>query len=93
MIGCLLIGSVAAPGPSGMSWPELIRYVRTGDTVRVASMDRLGRDTRDLYNLVAELMDQGAAVEFLNENYHRGQVWVIAVGFVEVRNLGRICEI
>lgn len=47
---------------------ELMRYVREGDTVRVASMDRLGRDARDLYNLVAELKDQGAAVEFINEN-------------------------
>ena len=47
---------------------ELMRYVQTGDTVRVASMDRLGRDTRDLYNLVAELTDKGAAVEFINEN-------------------------
>ena len=46
---------------------ELMRYVRDGDTVRVTSMDRLGRDTRDLYNLVAELTDKGAAVEFVNE--------------------------
>src|SRR5699024_5776742 len=47
---------------------ELIGYIRDGDTVRVASMDRLGRDTRDLYNLVAEITDKGAAVVFLNEN-------------------------
>src|SRR5699024_12098301 len=26
---------------------ELMDYIRDGDTVRVASMDRLGRDTRD----------------------------------------------
>src|SRR5699024_8129702 len=44
-----------------------IDYIREGDTVRIASMDRLGRDTRDLYNLVAELTDKGAAVEFVNE--------------------------
>ena len=47
---------------------ELMDYIRDGDTVRVASMDRLGRDTRDLYNLVAEMTDKGAAVEFVNEN-------------------------
>ena len=47
---------------------ELIGYIRDGDTVRVASMDRLGRDTRDLYNLVAEITDKGAVVEFVNEN-------------------------
>lgn len=47
---------------------ELTGYIREGDTVRVASMDRLGRDTRDLYNLVAEMTDKGAAVEFVAEN-------------------------
>lgn len=47
---------------------ELLTYVRSGDTVRIASMDRLGRDTRDLYNVVAELTDRGAAVQFVNEN-------------------------
>src|SRR5699024_7151036 len=47
---------------------ELITYVRAGDTVRIASMDRLGRDTRDLYNVVAELTGKGAAVQFVNEN-------------------------
>lgn len=47
---------------------ELLGYIRDGDTVRVASMDRLGRDTRDLYNLVAEMTGQGAAVEFVHEN-------------------------
>src|SRR5690625_5341943 len=31
-------------------------------------MDRLGRDTRDLYNIVAEIIEKGAAVEFVNEN-------------------------
>lgn len=46
---------------------ELIGYIRDGDTVRIASMDRLGRDTRDLYNIVAEITDKGAAVEFVNE--------------------------
>jgi DNA invertase Pin-like site-specific DNA recombinase len=47
---------------------DLIGYIRDGDTVRIASMDRLGRDTRDLYNIVAEITDKGAAVQFINEN-------------------------
>jgi DNA invertase Pin-like site-specific DNA recombinase len=46
---------------------QLIAYVREGDTVRVASMDRLGRDTRDLYNIVDELTSKGCAVEFVSE--------------------------
>lgn len=31
-------------------------------------MDQLGRDTRDLYNVVAELTAKGAAVQFGNEH-------------------------
>lgn len=46
----------------------LMDYTREGDTVRVASMDRLGRDTRDLYNIVAELTASDVAVHFVNEN-------------------------
>lgn len=47
---------------------EMIDYATTsGMGRRIASMDRLGRDTRDLYNLVAELTDKGTAVEFVGE--------------------------
>lgn len=45
----------------------LIDYIRDGDTIRVASMDRLGRSTRDLFDLVDEIVAKGAAVEFLKE--------------------------
>jgi DNA invertase Pin-like site-specific DNA recombinase len=45
----------------------LMDYIRDGDTVRVASMDRLGRSTRDLFELVDEISAQGAAVEFVKE--------------------------
>lgn len=46
---------------------DLIGYIRNDDTVRITSMDRLGRDTRDLYNIVAEITNKGAAVKFVNE--------------------------
>ncbi len=42
-------------------------YIRDGDTVRVASMDRLARSTRALFDLVDEIAGKGAAVEFLQE--------------------------
>jgi DNA invertase Pin-like site-specific DNA recombinase len=45
-----------------------VQSASENDTVRVASMDRLGRDTRDLYNIVAEITNKDAAVEFVNEN-------------------------
>ncbi|GAA1677482.1 transposase [Citricoccus zhacaiensis] len=46
---------------------KLLDYIRDGDTVRVASMDRLGRSTRDLFDLVDEIAAKGAAVEFVKE--------------------------
>ena len=46
---------------------ELISYVREADTVRIASLDRLGRDTRDLHALVDELTAKGCTVEFVSE--------------------------
>src|SRR5699024_7974441 len=46
---------------------ELIGYVRDGDVVRVQSMDRLGRDTLDLYQILNELTDKGTTVMLLSE--------------------------
>lgn len=46
---------------------ELLRYVREGDTVRVHSMDRLGRSLTDLIALVQELTGAGVTVEFMKE--------------------------
>lgn len=50
--------------------PELIRmlrHVRTGDTVRVASMDRLARNLDDLRRLVKDMTERGVRVEFVKE--------------------------
>lgn len=46
---------------------ELIAYAREGDTVVVASMDRLGRSVVDLNNIVRELLAKGVTVEFVRE--------------------------
>ena len=46
---------------------RLMRHVRRGDTVRVASMDRLARSMVDLAQIVAELTGRGIAVEFVAE--------------------------
>ncbi|WP_246136731.1 recombinase family protein [Leekyejoonella antrihumi] len=46
---------------------ELLEWVREGDTVRVASMDRLARSVIDLAQIVAQLTDKGVSVEFVSE--------------------------
>lgn len=45
----------------------LLRYVRKGDTVVVASMDRLARSLHDLEAIVTELDRKGVSVRFLKE--------------------------
>jgi len=47
---------------------ECLRYVRDGDTVRVASIDRLARSLVDLQQLVDEITAKGATVHFVKEN-------------------------
>lgn len=49
---------------------EALRYVRRGDTLRVASMDRLARSLIDLEQIVAELTTpkRGVSVEFVKEH-------------------------
>lgn len=46
---------------------ECIKYIREGDTIRVASMDRLARSLRDMRAIVDEVIAKGAAVQFIKE--------------------------
>lgn len=46
---------------------ELLRFARKGDEVVVWSLDRLGRDLRDLQGIVEELTGKGVTVRFLKE--------------------------
>ncbi len=44
----------------------LMAFAQAGDTIRVKSIDRLARDTRDLLRIVDELAAKGVAIEFLD---------------------------
>ena len=46
---------------------QMLRHVRRGDTVRVASMDRLARSVVDLAQLVQDMTAKGVRVEFVTE--------------------------
>lgn len=51
--------------------PELNRMkeqLRSGDTIVVTRLDRLGRSTKDLLNLVGDLEDQGVEIEVIEQN-------------------------
>ena len=51
---------------------SLIGYVRQGDVVKVASMDRLARSLTDLQQIVDDLVAKGAQVKFVKENQAYG---------------------
>jgi DNA invertase Pin-like site-specific DNA recombinase len=47
---------------------ECLKYIRTGDTLVVHSMDRLARNLDDLRSIVKTLTDQNIKVEFVKES-------------------------
>ena len=54
-------GSVLAADRSGFA--ELLKFVREGDTVFVAAVDRLGRDAIDVQTTVRFFLDKGVSVD------------------------------
>lgn len=44
----------------------LMDFAQAGDTIRVKSIDRLARNTRDLLNIIDELLGKGIGVEFID---------------------------
>lgn len=56
---------------STMKRPELekmMEYAREDDTIVIHSMDRLGRNIRDLRNIIDEMVSKGIKVHFVREN-------------------------
>ncbi len=56
-------GSVPATDRPGFS--ELLAYIRKGDVLHVAAVDRLGRDALDVQSTVRALISKGVAIEVL----------------------------
>lgn len=52
---------------------DLLAWVRDGDNVKVASMDRLARSVVDLHQIVDEITAKGGRVEFVKEGLTFGQ--------------------
>jgi DNA invertase Pin-like site-specific DNA recombinase len=48
---------------------KLMRRLEEGDTVIVTRLDRLGRSTRDLLNLLAEISERGATFRSLKDTW------------------------
>src|SRR5277367_5393341 len=66
--GCTLIRTETISGASRDGRRELasiLDFIRPGDVLIVVKLDRLGRNTRDVFNLVHELEEKGASLRVL----------------------------
>jgi DNA invertase Pin-like site-specific DNA recombinase len=50
----------------------MLDYIRPGDTVKVYSIDRLARSTKDLLELVGVITCKGCRLEFVSDNLQFG---------------------
>ena len=87
--GCLIVRAEKVSGASRDGRTELatiIEFLREGDELIVTRLDRLGRDTRDVLNIVHECEQRGAFVTVLDPPVSTrgeiGQVILTVLGMV-----------
>lgn len=97
--GCDVIREEKASGRSRDGRSELqtiLDFIRPGDTLVVVKLDRLGRSTRDVLNLVHELDERGAFLRVLDPDVSTsgpmGKVMLTVLGMVAEMELGFIRE-
>jgi DNA invertase Pin-like site-specific DNA recombinase len=88
---CQVIRAEKASGKSREGRDELtslLEFIREGDELVVVKLDRLGRSTRDVLNLVHELESKGAALTVLEPSFSTKD----AAGPILVTVLGMVAE-
>jgi DNA invertase Pin-like site-specific DNA recombinase len=97
--GCSIIRAEKVSGGSRSGRDELasnMDFTRPGDTLVVVKLDRLGRSTRDVLNLVHELEQKGASLRVLEPAIETGgpmgRMVLTVLGMVAEMELGFIRE-
>ncbi|MGH3500331.1 MAG: recombinase family protein [Nocardioidaceae bacterium] len=72
---------------------DLLGYVRAGDTVRAASMDRLARSLFDLLDIVRGLTGEGVRVEFVKESLTFSPDEADPTATFQLQMLGAVAEL
>ena len=87
--GCEIVRSEKVSGGSREGRTELatvIEFLRSGDELLVTRLDRLGRDTRDVLNIIHECQQHGAFVTVLDPHVstrgEMGQIVLTVLGMV-----------
>jgi DNA invertase Pin-like site-specific DNA recombinase len=95
--GCTLIRTETVSGGSRNGRNELasiLDFIRPGDVLIVVKLDRLGRNTRDVVNLVHELEEKGASLRVLEPAIDTGgpmgRMVLTVLGMVAEMELGFI---
>jgi DNA invertase Pin-like site-specific DNA recombinase len=95
--GCTVVRTEKVSGGSREGRSELasiLEFIRPGDTLTVLKLDRLGRNTRDVLNLVHELDQRGATLRVLEPAIDTGgpmgRMVVTVLGMVAEMELGFI---
>ena len=95
--GCKLIRTETVSGGSRNDRNELasiLDFIRPGDVLIVVKLDRLGRNTRDVLNLVHELEEKGASLRVLEPAIDTGgpmgRMVLTVLGMVAEMELGFI---
>ena len=96
-VGCTLIRTETVSGGSRNGRNELasiLDFIRPGDVLIVVKLDRLGRNTRDVLNLVHELEEKGASLRVLepviDTGGPMGRMVLTVLGMVAEMELGFI---
>jgi DNA invertase Pin-like site-specific DNA recombinase len=97
--GCEVIRQEKASGRSRVGRSELetiLDFIRPGDQLAVVKLDRLGRSTRDVLNLVHELEQKEASLRVLEPEVNTagpmGKMVLTVLGMVAEMELGFIKE-
>ncbi|WP_313903456.1 recombinase family protein [Rhizobium leguminosarum] len=89
--GCVIVRAEKVSGASRegrMELATIIEFLREGDELVVTRLDRLGRDTRDVLNIVHECEQRGAFVTILDPHVStRGEM-----GHVILTVLGMVAQ-
>ncbi|NTE33387.1 recombinase family protein [Agrobacterium tumefaciens] len=89
--GCEIVRSEKVSGSTREGRTELatiIEFLREGDELLVTRLDRLGRDTRDVLNIVHECQQRGAFVTILDPHVStRGEM-----GHIILTVLGMVAQ-
>jgi DNA invertase Pin-like site-specific DNA recombinase len=95
--GCTLIRTETGSGGSRSGRSELVsilEFIRSGDVLIVVKLDRLGRNTRDVLNLVHELEEKKASLRVLEPAIDTGgpmgRMVLTVLGMVAEMELGFI---